>query len=138
MFCAPVFLRTVPDAAAIGAALRAKHGYLCSSSPSSSPNQEELRADAHVESTASAHGGKGAGSGAAYVPFSNVLPAAEEAAAAAAVGGGGGKEGTRGSEGGGADMGETSARGRRSSKMMRLAATPQKDVDAVYEGMAER
>ncbi|CAN0568890.1 unnamed protein product, partial [Ectocarpus sp. 12 AP-2014] len=30
VFFAPVLLRTVPDAAAIGAALRAKHGYLCS------------------------------------------------------------------------------------------------------------
>lgn len=29
VFNAPVYLKTVPDAAAIGAALRAKHGWLC-------------------------------------------------------------------------------------------------------------
>ncbi|CAM9645235.1 unnamed protein product [Ascophyllum nodosum] len=49
VFNAPVFLKTVPDAAAIGAALRAKHGYVCEHQEDSSPSRG------------------------AYIPFSRVL-----------------------------------------------------------------
>lgn len=69
VFDAPVYLKTVPDAAAIGAALRAKHGYLC-------------RYRRRLED------GSGRADDAAYVPFSQVL-------SDGAPGGGGGGAGGR-------------------------------------------
>lgn len=113
MFNAPVFLKSVPDAAAIGAALRAKHGYLCahgrdarclSASPQSSPPDGD-GADAAAVATS--------GGDRAYVPFSRVL-----APAAAVVLDGGREAGQR--EG------------------LRLAATPGDGAVAAYEGLAAR
>lgn len=49
IFNAPVYLKTVHDAAAVGAALRAKHGWLCA-------QQKEAK-----------------GSGGGYIPFSQLL-----------------------------------------------------------------
>ncbi|CAM9356656.1 unnamed protein product, partial [Hapterophycus canaliculatus] len=146
VFSAPVFLRTVPDAAAIGAALRAKHGYLCSSSSvspsSSSPSssQEEPRdqtnpsvstgAGALVVSAAPAHGVRGeeCSAAGAYIPFSEVLPPAGAAPDATTGTGPGATQ----------DGDEPRAGGSRSAAMMRLAATPREDADAMYERMAER
>lgn len=55
VFNSPVYLKTVPDAAAIGAALRAKHGFLCRSA-----RDGEREGGCSVE-------------GSSYVPFSCVL-----------------------------------------------------------------
>lgn len=124
MFSAPVLLRTVPDAAAIGAALRAKHGYLCSSF-----SGEEKRRDCtpaggtsgRVESTTSAGGGMGGSGAAAFVPFSRVLSADEAVEPAT---------GATARDGQGVKIsGEV---------MMRLAATPRGDAEALYKGMTER
>lgn len=120
MFAAPVFLRTVPDAAAIGAALRAKHGYLCSSfaarSPGSTPLQQQQSQTNSFPAVESAplveEVRRGAG---AYVPFSRVLPGAATAGTAAAAPDDGGVHG-----------------------VVRLAASPRADADVVYEGMVER
>lgn len=112
VFDAPVFLRTVPDAAAIGAALRAKHGYLCSrqlshnnaSGTAATPTQSDDRFG-----------------GGAYVPFARVLEVASSGATSGEGKGGGGGEGGGGSREG-----------------MRLAASPRADAKAAYHGMAER
>lgn len=111
MFNAPVFLKTVPDAAAIGAALRAKHGYLCAhgrdarclSAPPQSPAPEGAGAAAVAAS----------GGGRAYIPFSRVL------APAAAVVLDGGREA-------------------RQREGLRLAAVPGDGAVAAYEGMTDR
>eukprot|EP00903_Cladosiphon_okamuranus_P007840 g7585.t1 len=124
VFAAPVFLRTVPDAAAIGAALRAKHGYLCSSFASSSlcySPQPEQQQQQQPQTTGSPgepaplaeEGGRWAG---AYVPFSRVLPAAAATTGTAA----------QASE-------EDGKHG-----LLRLAASPRADAEEVYERMVER
>ncbi|CBJ25521.1 similar to xylulokinase homolog [Ectocarpus siliculosus] len=134
VFSAPVLLRTVPDAAAIGAALRAKHGYLCSSF---SGEQKRRNFTPHgattggasgpVESTASAGVGVGGSGAAAFVPFSRVLPADETVGTNGVV-----DPATGATAGGGQGV-------KRSGKVvMRLAATPRGDAEALYKGMAER
>eukprot|EP00752_Nemacystus_decipiens_P016481 g14732.t1 len=116
VFAAPVFLRTVPDAAAIGAALRAKHGFLCSSfashclpSPPVRQQQPSQMTSPPAESAAlSEEGGPWAG---VYVPFSRVLPEAVVADTTAPV---------------------------PQDGVMRLAASPRADAEMVYEGLVER
>lgn len=70
-----MFLRTVPDAAAIGAALRAKHGYLCSRHASDDDNASDTAATPHGIDGGGDGGGVDGGrqGGGAYVPFSRVL-----------------------------------------------------------------
>ncbi|CAM9439927.1 unnamed protein product [Ectocarpus fasciculatus] len=134
VFSAPVLLRTVPDAACIGAALRAKHGYLCSSFSGEEkrrdftpPGTATIGTSGPVESTASAGGGVGGGGAAAFVPFSRVLPAGEAAGINGAIG-----PATGGTARGGQGV-KSSVEG-----MMRLAATPRGDADELYKGMTER
>lgn len=134
MFSAPVLLRTVPDAAAIGAALRAKHGYLCFSFSGEEkrrnctpPGATTGAASGPVESTASAGAGVGGSGAAAFVPFSRVLPADET------VGTNGAVEPATGATAGGGQGVKSSGK-----VVMRLAATPRGDAEALYKGMAER
>ncbi|CAN0161221.1 unnamed protein product [Ectocarpus sp. 8 AP-2014] len=134
VFSAPVLLRTVPDAAAIGAALRAKHGYLCSSFSGEEkrrncthPGAATGSASGPVESTASAGAGVGGSGATAFVPFSRVLPADEP------VGTNGAVEPATGATAGGGQGVKNSGK-----VVMRLAATPRGDAEALYKGMAER
>ncbi|CAM9733519.1 unnamed protein product [Pylaiella littoralis] len=99
VFAAPVFLRTVPDAAAIGAALRAKHGYLCSSSSSSSSPPPSSRQGKRQEQPPSGNSATTASSSTA------VESAGATAGAAAALAEGGGGGGGAGGGGGGGDGG---------------------------------
>ncbi|CAN0205913.1 unnamed protein product [Ectocarpus sp. 4 AP-2014] len=134
VFSAPVFLRTVPDAAAIGAALRAKHGYLCSVFSGEEkwrnctpPGTTTGGLSGLVESTASAGVGVGGSGAAAFVPFSRVLPGDET------VGTNGAVEPATGATAGGGQGVKSSGK-----VVMRLAATPRGDAEALYKGMAER
>lgn len=121
IFNAPVYLKSVPDAAAIGAALRAKHGWLCAQQKTEKSTPASTTGDPEQNMTTTTD----------YVPFSRVV--GEGGSSSAVADDDSVQPGSADSSGNGSDgVGGGGVGG------LRLAASPQKDVIQVYEGMAER